>query len=257
MNQSRGDAAEQRRARERELFAQYAALRDVPGHEEEVAVLRDELIVMHTGLVKHLARLQPSEDLVQAGMVGLITAVDRFDPDRGAAFSTFAVPHIRGAMRECRERDEWQVQVPRRLRHLHGQVRATRARMRAEGTHPTVQDLAAELDVHVEDILEAMALDEVQHPVWLDAPVADDESSTRGDQIGSADPALDRVEQMETMRTLLDALNEDERVAITAKFFEQRTQEEIATTMGLPPSRVSRLVSRGLAKMRAQSGQLT
>ncbi len=252
--------AAERRAREDALFAALDRARGTPGMESEAARLRDELVLTHTGLVHHLARHyraggEPAADMVQAGMVGLIAAVDGFDPARGTAFSTYAVAHIRGEMRDHLRAHSWAAKAPRRLKDLYSAVTATTTRLQSEGRSPTVQDIAAELGVEDADVLEAMEAGAARVSASLDKPAGDDEGATMHEALGAADPGMARVELRATIASLLDCLPEDERTAVVGKFLAERTQEQIAAELGTSQAQVSRMIKRALQRLREQADE--
>ena len=245
-----------RRAREQALFDELVRSRDIPERATQAQAARDELIVMHDGLVRHLARhfragAQPSDDLLQAGMLGLITAVDRFDPSLGNAFTSFAVPHINGEMRALIRSQSWSVKAPRRLKDLHSAVNATINRLQADGSRPTVAQIAEALGVEPTDVVEALDLSEARTAQSLDVPITDT-GSPAAESIGAEDPAFALVELRATIGTVLERLPPEERAAVIGKFFEDRTQEQIAAQLGTNQVRVSRLLARAMARLRSE-----
>lgn len=243
------------RERERALLAE---LHSLPADDPRRDALRDELVVMHLPLVRHLARRyrdrgEQFEDLVQVGTVGLIKAVDRFDPDRGAAFSTFATPTILGEIKRHFRDSARAVHVPRRLQELHAAVaRATEAMTQSLGRSPTVRELAAELDISEDEVLEAIEVRHAFAASSLDATAADgtSEGAVLADLLGDEDSALAAIEDRESLRPLLEALPERERQIIMLRFFRNQSQSQIAEQLGISQMHVSRLLARTLAQLR-------
>lgn len=244
------------RSRERALLREFAA--SVPGDPRR-ADLREELVTMHLPLVRHLAaryrdRGESMEDLVQVGTIGLIHAVDRYDPDHGAEFSTFATPTILGEIKRHFRDRAWAVRVPRRLQELSARI-STRTEELTASLHrsPTVRELAQSLGVSEEEVLDALESRGVHAIASLDAERDEDDGTTAtlADRVGAEDDALAAVEDHESLRPLLAALPERERRIILLRFFEHRSQSEIARELGISQMHVSRLLARTLAGLRA------
>lgn len=253
MTEANGGASQQRRDRERRLFAELADARSI-GDDVAVARIREELIVTHLGLVRHVARRihggASPDDLMQAGTIGLIEAVDRFDPDRGTEFATFAVRWIQGPIRELIRAQSWPVAVPRRLKDLHAAVHGELARCQAVGQHPTAEQLAQTLGVDAGDVIEVLALDDMRRTTSLDG-TADDRSSSLAETIGSPDAAFTEVDLREDLARAVRQLPRDERDAFIGCVLEGRTQETVARELGTTQSRVSRLIDRARVRLRA------
>lgn len=249
------------RAREQELLA---LLTSLPADDPARRAVRDELIEMHLPLVEHIVgrfrhRGEPHDDLVQVGTVGLINAVDRFDPTRGAAFSTFATPTIAGEIkRHFRDRG-WAIRVPRRLQELRMRIgAATDALSQQTGHSPTTRELAEYLGVDEDDVLDGLESAQAYSTISLDMPAggADESGSVSlGDEIGDDDAALAGVENRETLRVLLAQLPARDRQIIMLRFFRNRTQSQIASELSISQMHVSRLLSHALEQLRA--GMLT
>ncbi|WP_026422001.1 SigB/SigF/SigG family RNA polymerase sigma factor [Actinokineospora inagensis] len=219
--------------------------------------LRDELVTGFLPIAQHVAqrfanRGEPYDDLLQVATVGLINAVDRFDADRGADFLSFAVPTVMGEVRRHFRDTGWSVRVPRRLKELHLSIAAATADMAQRiGRAPTPRELAARLELPVEDIyagLEAGAgyrsrsLDEVLGP--------DEDTKSMGDRIGVEDKALAGVEYHETLKPLLARLPDRERRILLLRFYGNLTQSQIAEQIGLSQMHVSRLLTKTLTLLR-------
>lgn len=239
------------RARERDLLEQ---LHRLPVDDPGRGPIRDELVTMHLPLVQHLAgryrdRGEPLDDLVQAGTVGLIMAVDRFDIDRGTELSTFATPTILGEIRRHFRDRAWAIRVPRGLQELQARVAgATDELSQALNRSPTVRELADELGVSSADVLAALEARHAYSPDPID-PAADDSGGTLG-SVAALDPAFAEIEDREALLTALAELPLREQEIIRLRFDEGLTQSDIASRMGISQMHVSRLLARTLADLR-------
>lgn len=247
------------REREHELLARLATLdEDDPAR----AAIRDELVTMHLPLVHHLARRfrdrgEPHDDLVQVGTIGLIKSVDRFDPDRGVEFSTYATPTVLGEIKRHFRDKGWSVRVPRRLQELRLAItRATADLSQDLGRSPTVKELAAHLDVSEEEVLEGLDAAQSYSTLSLDGSGSDPDGEAPAlvDTLGSDDEALENVEYRETLRPLLAALPPRERQIVLLRFFHNKTQSEIAAEVGVSQMHVSRLLVKALGTLRGAMG---
>ena len=252
MSQTRQSADDQRLAAERELFER---LHDADASDAEQAGVRDELIETHMPLVHHLARRyadrgEPIEDVTQVATIGLIQAIDKFDPDRGSAFSTYAVPTILGAIRRHFRDATWSVKVPRRVQELRGKIDAAHDALAQElGRSPTVAEIATRADVDPADVLDSLALSRARSTAPIDA--ASDGEVPLADTLGDLDASLTDIENAETIKRLLTTLSEDERTVVTLRFFDGLTQTQIAERVGVSQMQVSRILTQSLEKLRA------
>lgn len=252
---TRGGWSARDRAIERELLARLSTLSpDDPDRRD----IRDALVTMHLPLVEHLARRfrdrgESHEDLVQVGTIGLIKAVDRFDTERGVEFSTYATPTIVGEIkRHFRDRG-WAIRVPRRLQEMRLMLnRGTAELSQTLGRSPTVAELAAHLGVSEDEVLEGLESSQAYATTTLDGGDDADDSASVAATLGDVDKALEGVENRETLRPLLSALPEREQRILMLRFFENKTQAEIAKEIGLSQMHVSRLLARTLAGLRSQ-----
>jgi len=225
-----------------------------PGDPRRTA-LRAEIVEGYLPVARHIARRftgrgEPEDDLVQAGTLGLIGAVDRFDPGRGLDFLSFAVPTITGQIRKHFRDHTWAMRVPRRLKDIQSRMTGAVSALSQElGRAPRPSEIAARLGVPVEDVLDGLAarmayrndsLDSVGHPG--DAPLMVG--------VGDLDAALANVEDRESLIPLLDALPERERLIVVLRFFGNRTQSQIAEVIGVSQMHVSRLLDRTLKQLR-------
>jgi RNA polymerase sigma-B factor len=239
------------------LFAQRVELPD--GHPRRRR-LRDDLVGGYLPVAQHIARKyshrgENPDDLVQVARLGLVMAVDRFDPVRGVDFLSFAVPTITGEVqRYFRDRSSV-IRVPRRLRQLQSMIYDAAAELaQRHGRAARPSEIATQLGVELEVVLEGLQAAGVAHTVSLDAPAYGDEGSGDGTQFGAAlgylEPEFDLVEHRESLGPLLAALPERERQILVLRFFGGLTQTEIGARIGISQMHVSRLLSRTLTTLR-------
>ena len=235
------------------LFVELAATEEGPRRE----ALRDELVTAHLPVAKHIARRfghrgEPYEDLVQVATVGLINAVDRFDPERGSDFLSFAVPTIMGEVRKYFRDSSWSVRMPRRLKELHLAINSGTARLSQQlGRAPTPSELATHLGMSREEIHEGLAAGNAYQSASLDDMLMSDESSiSLGSTLGTEDPEIEMIEQREALHPLLQRLPERERKIVIMRFFGNMTQTQIAQKVGISQMHVSRLLAKTLRQLR-------
>jgi RNA polymerase sigma-B factor len=240
-----------RDAEERWLFA-----RDRRGNDPAA---REALVEAFLPLARQLARRYhrrgdvPLEDLVQVASLGLLNAIDRFDPERATAFSSFAVPTIAGELKRHFRDKVWSVRVPRDLNELALRVdRTSELLVHRLGRIPTVSDIADHLDITVEEVLEAREAAAAYRADSLDRPAsADDEDGSRlVDMLGGDDPGFARAEQSATVDRLMRALTDRQREIVRLRFGEDLTQSEIGERVGLSQMQVSRLLRQAIARLR-------
>jgi RNA polymerase sigma-B factor len=213
---------------------------------------RERLIETHLPLARHLASRysdseEPPEDLFQTACVGLIKAVDRYDPGRGFAFSSFALPTILGELRRHFRDRTWAVRVPRALQDLSLRVDRAATSMSAELRRvPVVRELAAHLGVSEEAVLEALEAAGAQRTAPLVLDDDDGEEPARVPAQGVIDEAFERAEQRATLDPLLAELDETERLVLRMRVDQDLTQTEIADRVGVSQMQVSRLIRRGI-----------
>jgi RNA polymerase sigma-B factor len=225
---------------------------------------RDELIERYMPLARSLAlryrrASEPLDDLVQVAAVGLVKAVDRWDPDRGLAFSSYAVPTILGELRRYFRDATWDVRPARDLQELCLSVEDAREKLWAElGRSPTVADLAERLDRSPEDVVEALQATEGRSVRSLDAPVHDEEdgSASTGDLIGHDDAEYDRVEAGVTVERLAAILDDRAKEILRLRFQEDLLQSEIAERVGCSQMHVSRIIRSSLERLYAYGSGL-
>ncbi|MEU7553632.1 RNA polymerase sigma factor SigF [Streptomyces sp. NPDC044571] len=236
--------------------ALFVELRALPDGSPEKAELRNRLVRMHLPLVEHLARRfrnrgEPLDDLTQVATIGLIKSVDRFDPDRGVEFSTYATPTVVGEIKRHFRDKGWAVRVPRRLQELRLSLTTATAELSQQhGRSPTVHELAERLGISEEEVLEGLESANAYSTLSLDVPDTDDESPAVADTLGAEDEALEGVEYRESLKPLLEGLPPREKRILLLRFFGNMTQSQIAQEVGISQMHVSRLLARTLAQLR-------
>jgi RNA polymerase sigma-B factor len=234
--------------------------------EEEVAELfrrlpdpsaRDELAAEFLPLAEYFARRfsgrgEPIEDLTQTASLGLLNAIDRFDPERGVPFATYAAATIVGELkRHFRDRG-WALRVPRNIQETAILVNRTMSSLWQDlGRAPTVPEIASTADIGEDDVLQALDALQAYTTDSLDAPTSD-ASSTPAETIGGEDQSFEVSEEWLSLAPALRDLPERERMILYLRFFEGKTQTEIAEELGISQMHVSRLVSQSLEKLRRQ-----
>jgi RNA polymerase sigma-B factor len=236
--------------------AKFIELRKLRDGSPEYAELRNQLVRMHLPLVEHLARRfrnrgEPLDDLTQVATIGLIKSVDRFDPERGVEFSTYATPTVVGEIKRHFRDKGWAVRVPRRLQELRlALTTATAELSQQHGRSPTVHELAEKLAISEEEVLEGLESANAYSTLSLDVPDTDDESPAVADTLGAEDEALEGVEYRESLKPLLEDLPPREKRILLLRFFANMTQSQIAQEVGISQMHVSRLLARTLAQLR-------
>jgi len=219
--------------------------------------LRHELVVANLPVATSIAMRYRSrgaslEDLVQAANLGLVKAVNGFDPDRGNEFMAYAVPTIAGEVKRYFRDQGWDIRPPRRVQELRPEVeRASAELTQTLGRSPRVGEIAEHLRVGEEDVIECLSSAEIYHLSSLDAPIGDAEHLAVADTLGEPDPALAKVDDLMTLRVLLDELPPRDRRILALRFFRGWTQAQIAGDIGVTQMQVSRLITKVLARLRA------
>jgi RNA polymerase sigma-B factor len=227
----------------------------------ERARIRDELITGHLPLANHIARKfarrgQPLEDLEQVARLGLVNAVDRFDPQRGKPFLAFAVPTIMGEVRRYFRDTGWSLSVPRRLKELHLRITAESEQLRQRlGRSPTPSELAKVLGLSIDEVYEGIEAANAYQLFSIDHPGGGSDEPgkhpTVTDTLGDDDAALAMVENVASLRPLISKLPERERLILALRFSGDLTQSQIADRVGLSQMHVSRLLAKTLAQLRS------
>ena len=233
------------------MFEQLAALE--AGTSEHEA-LRAALIERHLPLVTFMARKfadrgEPLDDLIQVGTIGLIKAIDRFEISKGFEFSTFATPTIVGEIKRHFRDKTWAVRVPRRLQELGASVtKATTELTQRLDRSPTPKEIAKHLGITVDDVAEALESNAAYSTVSLD--VTSETSTSIGETFGALDEALEGVEYRESLKPLLSQLNDREKRILQMRFFDNLSQSQIATELGISQMHVSRILNKVLTHLR-------
>ena len=239
-----------RRQELREMFTRFAESRDDK--------LRAELIEAHLGLAEFLARRfsnrgEPLDDLVQVASTGLIKAVDRFEPERGLEFSTYATHTIVGELKRHFRDKGWAVRVPRRMQELHLRLGQIVSQLNQDlGRSPTIAEIAQSASVSEEEVLEAMEAGQAYRFASIDAPAGgdDEDGGTLAASLGEEDESMTDVEHRVSLSPLIAMLPVRQQKILHLRFFEGLTQSEIANQLGISQMHVSRLLARSLAQLR-------
>jgi len=239
------------RSADRGMFEQLAALEAGTSEHEKI---RAALIERHLPLVTFMARKfadrgEPLDDLIQVGTIGLIKAIDRFEISKGFEFSTFATPTIVGEIKRHFRDKTWAVRVPRRLQELGASVtKATTELTQKLDRSPTPKEIAKHLGIAVDEVAEALESNAAYSTVSLD--VTSDTSTSIGDTFGALDEALEGVEYRESLKPLLAQLEDREKRILQMRFFENLSQSQIATELGISQMHVSRILNKVLTHLR-------
>jgi RNA polymerase sigma-B factor len=227
-------------------------------HRDGDVASRDELVERFLPLARQLARRyqrgnEPLDDLIQVASIGLVKAVDRYDPARGTAFSSYAVPTILGELKRYFRDSGWAVHVPRGMQERVMSVNQAIARLSRElGRSPTASEVAVEIGESPELVLEAMEAAIAYDAVSLDTPRSGDEEDgdTYADTMGMIDERFELVEYKSAIGPTIRALPERDRLVLKLRFEDDLTQLEIAQRIGVSQMHVSRLIRRALKRLR-------
>jgi RNA polymerase sigma-B factor len=249
-----GDAARAPQS-DAQLLAAYAESRDPQ--------LREALVERFLPLARSIAKRyrkaeEPFDDLLQVASLGLLKAVDRFDPDRGIAFSSFAVPTIVGELRRHFRDRCWSVRPPRELQERALEVDKYRTELTTRlGRAPSVREIGRALELDDEQVLEALQAQQGMRAASLDAPrgSGEDQDATLGDAHGTLDPELTRAEHRATLARLFERLDEREQRVLRLRFEEDLTQEQIGQLVGVSQMQVSRIIRGAVSKLSAARGE--
>ncbi|MET9903996.1 RNA polymerase sigma factor SigF [Streptomyces sp. NPDC006446] len=239
-----------------EAFRRLAKL--PPGQQRDA--LREEIVESWLPMAERLAgrfrnRGESPEDLRQVAALGLVKAVDRYDPELGNAFESYAVPTITGEIKRHFRDHMWTLHVPRRVQDLRNRVRFANQDLSQTipGRRPTVAEIAEHARMSEEDVLTGLEALESFTALSLDAELpGSDDGYSLSDALGSPDPALDTVIDREAVKPRLQALPERERAILYMRFFSDMTQSRIADELGISQMHVSRLISRCCTRLRDQ-----
>jgi RNA polymerase sigma-B factor len=234
-----------------------ARCRELPADSQERAAAREILVRRYEPVVRGCVRQyrgspEPAEDLMQVGYVGLLKAINNFDPAFGGGLRAYAIPCISGEIKRHFRDKRWHVRVTRPVQELLLEMRAAVENLTHElGRHPTEPELAARLGVTEEELREARQAAEGFAALSLDAPLAGgDDPGELGSLLGEDDPAVDRAVDMEAVAQHWDELPQREQRILVLRFYGNLTQEEIAGRLGISQMHVSRLLARALDQLR-------
>ncbi|WP_443065726.1 SigB/SigF/SigG family RNA polymerase sigma factor [Streptomyces sp. NBC_00503] len=248
----------------------FGRLRTLEEGTREYQYTRNTLIEMNVSLVQFAARRFRArvlgggldmDDVIQVGTVGLIKAIDRYDLEREVEFSTLALPYIIGEIKRYFRDTTWAVHVPRRLQELRTELaKAQEALSDVLGRAPTVKELALQLELSEDEVIDGLVAANGYTSGSLDTAVAEGDAASTAtrplaERFGEVDPAMELFEEFHTLAPLLEQLEERDRIILQMRFGQERTQAEIGAELGISQMQVSRILSRTLARLRA--GMLT
>jgi RNA polymerase sigma-B factor len=216
---------------------------------------RARLIEQHIPLARSLAvqyrhAREPLEDLTQVANLGLVKAVDRFDPDRGIAFTSFAVPTILGELKRHFRDRTWVIHVSRSVQEAVARVARATDDLRVElGRYPSAAEVATHTGMTMEEVTEARLADGASRLASLDAPAFTGESDELADQLGRADAGLEQVENAVWIEQLASGLTARQREVLRLRFVEDLVQRDIADRVGLSQMHVSRILRETLDQL--------
>jgi RNA polymerase sigma-B factor len=249
VNAAQGSTSDRGRD-DRELFKRHL--------REGDTAAREQLVERFLPLARQLARRyqradEPLDDLIQVASLGLLKAIDRFDPDREVAFSSYAVPTILGELKRHFRDKTWAVRVPRDLQELALRVDRTVASLARElHRSPSIGEISEATGASEEQVLEAMEAAGAYRATSFDAPRAgaDDAGETFADSVGTDELGFGLAEDRATLGRLLSAVSPREREVLRLRFVEDLTQAEIGARIGVSQMQVSRLIRQALARLR-------
>jgi RNA polymerase sigma-B factor len=256
LSDPRRASASEARAMSKVLFTRLALLEE---GTPEYQYVRNTLVELNLALVRFAAarfrnRSEPMEDIVQVGTIGLIKAIDRFDPERGVEFPTFALPTISGEIKRFFRDTSWAVHVPRRLQELRLRLaKATDELTQQLDRDPTDAEIAAFLGIGEDEVRRGLVAANGYTVSSIDAHGVSgesDECSPYAETLGEPDPAIEDVVNLESLKPLMKLLDRRERRIISLRFGAEMTQSQIGAELGISQMHVSRLLSRALHTLR-------
>jgi RNA polymerase sigma-B factor len=233
------------------LAALYARNRDPELRERVVGEFRNLVEILASKMARKGA---PAEDLVQVGSIGLLLALERYDPERGVKFTTYAVNTIVGEMKHYFRDCTWLVKVPRQLQEVASSVHRTNEKLlRRLGRSPTISELAEELNLSEELIVEAMELEVVYTPYSLDAHLGAEDTETHerlNEVLGRADLRLERLVEHAPLQQGIEELEPRKRWILRRRYFDECSQTQVGRELGISQMHVSRLEREALRELR-------
>ncbi|MGK5685082.1 RNA polymerase sigma factor SigF [Actinoplanes sp. URMC 104] len=224
------------------------------------AALRERTIEAWLPMAHHLARRytgrgEPTDDLVQVAVVGLIKSVDRYEPGHGVEFAGFAVPTILGEIKRHFRDRTWSIRVPRRLQELRMRITAANTELTQQMHRaPTMAEVAAHLEVTEEEVIEGLEGARAYQATSLSTPVGDEGNMELGDTLGAEDNGYELAEFRAALPPAVATLTPREQQIIALRFYGNQTQNQIAEKLGISQMHVSRLLAGSLAKLRKHMG---
>lgn len=250
-----GPTADERAQDREDRFTRFREYKASGSRSLRNALVEEHLDVAEYYVKRYRGRGVPPDDLRQVALLTIVRAVDRYDPDLGIEFKTFASRTIEGELKRYFRDRTWSVRPPRRAQELHLELRRLDEDMtQSLGRSPTVAELATQVGESVEHVLEALEAGGAHGFTSLDQPVReDDPSTTTHDRVlGADDPGYDHVDHRDSVEKLIATLPEREREVIRLRFYENLSQPEIAERIGVSQSYLSRVLRRTLVDLRAQ-----
>ena len=220
------------------------------------ARLRQQLVVVNVPVATSIAlryrsRGEAVEDLVQAAHLGLVKAAGGFDPLRGRDFLAYAVPTVSGEVKRHFRDQGWDIRPPRRIQEMRAEVEKAGSELtQTLGRSPRISEIAAHLGADEEDVVECVASADLYHVHSLDAPVGGAEDLNVGDTLGDVDPLLGQIDDVLSVRPLMDRLSPRDRRILALRYFSGWTQQQIADDVGVTQMQVSRLITKALRRLR-------
>jgi RNA polymerase sigma-B factor len=229
-------------------------------HETRDPAVREELVGRYMQFARSMALRyrggsEPTDDLVQVASLGLVNAIDRFDPTRGIPFLAFAAPTVLGELRRHFRDRVWNLRLPRGLQERVSKVDEVITKLTGElERSPTIPEIAEALGVDEDEVLEAFTAANARRTASLDAPVASDEpdEATLGAQVGDEEAGYEKVEAWATISEGIPSLSERERLVLRLRFVDDLTQSQIADRIGHSQMHVSRILRGALAHLREE-----
>lgn len=254
-------ARQEERDRERaEARAAVLRLAGMDSDDPEYEKLREYVVGEYMSYARYVAgkfrsRGESLADLEQVAYLGLVKAVDNFDPDYGTAFLTYATPVIAGEVKRHFRDTTWDLHVPRHMQELSAEVRIVEAELTQQlGTPPSAAEIARRLNVSVDEVAEAYEARAAYSAASLDVPtaLAEGDGSTLGDLLGEEDPEFEKVVDLQALRPLLAELSTRDKRILLMRYFRNMTQTQIGEALGVSQMQVSRLLTQILGQLRAQ-----
>jgi RNA polymerase sigma-B factor len=231
-----------------------------PRHDPSWSWRREHAITAWLPMARRLARRytrrgEDLDDLTQVAVIGLIKAIDGFEPERGADFTGYAIPTILGELRRHFRDRMWNVRVPRRVQELNIAINKARGELiQTLCRAPTIADIATHLDIGEEEVIEGLEGGYAYRPALLSTPVSADSGAELGDTLGSPDPGFAMTDLQLALGPAMAHLTEREQKIVTLRFYGNLTQSQIGEQVGVSQMHVSRLLAQALAKLRSELG---